>query len=387
MPTGVLRGLRWWFGRRHDHSHLGPRVRARVADNVRMRQVARALLVTVGGLLLVPYAINVQTGGVPPAWLRPYAAALWPAALLCVAALAALEIAARRRVLLPLIPSRQDTRNVARAREHIIAYVGERRRGLLAARIALTLQERPDAVRAPVNLVQRDSDGEDVRIDASFRMADLFRSMDGSLLILGAPGAGKTTMLLDLAAELVEDDDGALPVVIDLAGWGRPRPRRFADWLFASLAERYRIPPSVGRAWLHADRLTLLLDGLDELEVGRREQCVTEIDELQADYGVTRVVVCSRVADYDRLTARLRAQGAVLIRPLTRQQVESFLGDRGLTDLLQDDAELWEVLTPPLMLTAVLAAQDDQRWRLMLAGRYRPKSLISADAEWIRRHL
>jgi len=50
-------------------------------------RVLQVLFGTVGGLLVVPYAVNLDTGGTAPGWLRPHIGWWWPVALACVAAI------------------------------------------------------------------------------------------------------------------------------------------------------------------------------------------------------------------------------------------------------------------------------------------------------------
>src|SRR5207237_1258370 len=68
------------------------------------------------------------------------------------------------------------------------------------------------------------------------------------------------------------------------------------------------------------------------------------------------VVVCSRVADYDALTSRLKLQGAVLIQPLTSEQIKEYLKGSGtdllaFTRILLHDTALQELAQSPLMLS------------------------------------
>ncbi|XVV14211.1 hypothetical protein ACQP2X_07660 [Actinoplanes sp. CA-131856] len=309
------------------------------------RATARVVLGVVGGLIIVPVAVNVATGGELPEPLRPFEVLLWPAALLCL--------------LLPVHrpgeprARRLDPRNVELALARVTHYVAQRRRGLLSARIPLTLDERPGAVRRPVHLVQRIG-GTEFRLSGDVGVIDVFDEMSGSMLILGAPGSGKTTQLLDLAAALLDREGERIPVVLDLADWSQPRwswrrpdraPDDFRSWLESQLDDRYRIPPAVARAWLDDDRFVLLFDGLDEVRESHRDRCVSEINGLEA----ASVVVRSREADYERLTERLRLQGAVAIRPLTPEEAGAYLDAPG--------GEVGELLTTPLMLDVVRIAR------------------------------
>jgi hypothetical protein len=341
----------------------------------------QVMLVTAAGLVVVPVAVNIETGGDAPGWLKPYTDWLWPVGLACALLVAVLEFLARREDG-PAKPASaahpDDPRNARRVLAQISHYIEGRRQGALdeKVRLALALDERPETVRQTVHLVQR-IEGADIRLSADHGIADVFEEMDGSLLILGAPGAGKTTLLLDLASVLVSRaDDTRIPVVVDLADWSRSgarrlplfpgadEPQEFEEWLLVSLRNRYHIPIAVGRSWLAADRLILLLDGLDEVRESVRGRCVNEINRLQELRLATRVVVCSREADYERLAGQLRLQGAVSIRPLTRAQVMAYFDTVSpffarTVEALRADDEMWDLLTTPLMLHILALAQSD----------------------------
>lgn len=343
-------------------------------------RVLQIALTAVGGLLVVPIAVNVGTSGDAPDWLRPYVDWLWPVAIVCVLLVIALEVWDKVRVPKGTISGRRphDPRNADLALAQVAKYVDERLRGSLAeqVRLALSLDERPAAVRQPGHLVQRVS-GEEFQIAPDLGIAEIFEQLNESMLLLGAPGAGKTTLLLDLAAELVRRGR-TIPVVVDLAEWSRSGqlqfallgggdrgPRDFVEWLLTSVWDRYRIPQEIGRVWLEENRFTFLLDGLDEVRDADRERCVLEINNLQSKWGVTRLAVCSRETEYGRLAARLRLQGAVVIRPLTEDQVNEYFATVSprLAEVLAVDGELWELLTTPLMLNIMTLAQGNRTWQ------------------------
>ncbi len=66
----------------------------------------------------------------------------------------------------------------------------------------------------------------------------------GRLLILGAPGSGKTTTMLELAQELVaraEDDSSyPIPVLFNLSSWKDER-LPLTEWLVAELNSKYGV--------------------------------------------------------------------------------------------------------------------------------------------------
>ena len=137
------------------------------------------------------------------------------------------------------------------------------------------------------------------------------------------------------------------------------------DWLVDALNEQYDIPHKTGQAWVDADQVLPLLDGLDEVASEHRAACVEAINTFRQDYGLLPVVVCSRVTDYEALGTRLRLQGAVVTQPLTHAQVDSYLAQIGpplaaVRQALQDDPLLWEVLNTPLMLTIVTLTDAEE---------------------------
>jgi predicted NACHT family NTPase len=101
------------------------------------------------------------------------------------------------------------------------------------------------------------------------------------------------------------------------------------DWLVDALNEQYGVPRKIGQAWVEADQILPLLDGLDEVRAEARAACVEAINTFRQEHGLLPLVVCSRVVDYEAVGTRLRLQGALVVQPLTRAQVESYLAQVG----------------------------------------------------------
>jgi eukaryotic-like serine/threonine-protein kinase len=104
-----------------------------------------------------------------------------------------------------------------------------------------------------------------------------------------------------------------------------------------------------------------LLDGLDEVESGARKECINAINNYRQVHPLVHVVVCCRITDYLSLPTKLRLLNAVVIQPLTQEQIDTYLeniGDRkeALHEALQKDADLRELTTTPLMLTILMFA-------------------------------
>ncbi|MBV9452473.1 MAG: NACHT domain-containing protein [Streptosporangiaceae bacterium] len=185
----------------------------------------------------------------------------------------------------------------------------------------------------------------------------MFLRTGGGLLILGAPGGGKTTLLLELADGLLEraesDPAQPVPVVASLATWtGRRQP--LAAWLARELAQSYRIPLAAAHAWAEQEDLVLLLDGLDEVPGRYRESCAEAINRFLHRRPFCRMAVCCRTEAASALGTRLTLPQTVELRPAAREQVDSYL------------ARLETTWTPLAGIRAAIAADERLRVPLML---------------------
>jgi hypothetical protein len=346
-------------------------------------------------LVLLPIAINVGTGGTAPAFLEPYVGWTWPVIglLWLVAILTGLIEFRSRRTVSHSARSADQPRNRPNALARVQRYLDDRVAGSLASRtrLAFALDERPDAVVRPYDLLVQPIDSSITEIRENADIANVFDDLQDSMLILGAPGAGKTTLLLDLARALAEqardDSDQPIPVLVDLAGWsGTATSRRedddpgdsgllagFVRWLLDELNERYQIPTAVGRVWLRKGRLGLLLDGVDEISLPQREKLAPVLEELRRRYLIGQLAVTCRIQDYEQLPQPLRLYGAVHIRPLSRQQVLDYFAAvgqelAGARAAIEQDDDLWDLINSPLMLNVVALAYQGRDARDIAAG-------------------
>jgi len=233
--------------------------------------------------------------------------------------------------------------------------------------IDLTWQPQSEAVEQPwKGIIDSAAYSQLEQTDAA-SVENLFNGCDRSLLILGSPGAGKTTLLLMLARDLVararEDPNQPIPVVLSLVSWETSHGP-LADWIVDELTAKYQIPRQLGRTWLEKDQLVLLLDGYDEVRDGRRQECAREINNFRQTQGLTGIAVCSRTERYEAIPLKLNFSAAILLDPLTTDQVDDYLAAAGtrltvLRGTMERDRTVREMARSPLMLSVMGAAYSD----------------------------
>ncbi len=224
--------------------------------------------------------------------------------------------------------------------------------------ITLQLREQPDAVENPWRQAVQESNLPPHALPTETRIMQIYDAADGELLILGEPGAGKTTLLLELTRDLLErasaNQAHPMPVVFNLSSWTEER-QPFTEWLVEELNTKYQVPHNIAQEWVMTNQILPLLDGLDEIAEIYRTACVEAINRYRREHGFVPMVVCSRSVDYFALSARILLRNAVVVQPLTKEQINAYLSNAGekldgLQMALQNDALLQDIASTPLML-------------------------------------
>lgn len=229
--------------------------------------------------------------------------------------------------------------------------------------IQLHLADRSELVE---NSVLQQFTGSTQLLVSSTTIVDIFDSKYQRFLILGEPGAGKTTLILDLARTLLKRAEEIpaypSPVVFNLSSWGQGKGT-LTEWLIDELRIHYDIPKKIAQTWIEQGKLLLILDGLDEVPTNQRTACVRAVNEFQEDH-LVQLAICCRIADYESMDMRLKLGGAVLIQPLTDEQVDTYLIKAGpalatIRDTIQQDKELHELAQTPLILNIINQAYQN----------------------------
>jgi serine/threonine protein kinase/GTPase SAR1 family protein len=230
------------------------------------------------------------------------------------------------------------------------------------------LRKKQDAVANPWLSTLHQSQDHAQEFAPNTPITEIYDQAGGELLILGEAGSGKTTLLLELARNLLDraaqDEALPIPVVFTLSSWGE-KQLPLDQWLIEELHSKYQVPRLLGEYWVRSEMLLPLLDGLDEVNASVRSACVVAINTYRNEHGLSPLVVCSRLTAYLLYPPRVLLRSAVVVQPLTDQQIEQYLRSTGenhdaLYQILRNDRTLQQLATTPLMLNTIASAYLDK---------------------------
>ena len=253
--------------------------------------------------------------------------------------------------------------------------------------INLIRQQPPQKLKRSWNLEVKVGKRPIFQLPAQVSIIQVFDRMRGKLLILGNPGAGKTTTLLELARKLVirteKEKKSPIPVLLDISTW-QNNDQKISDWLIDQLNFKYNIPKKVTQDWLESQLLLPLIDGFDQVSPELSEHCLEGINKLSVDFQPKHLVVCSSFAAYKNCYNKLRVNGAVLLKPLINSHIQDYLlvaRSRELWIYIQDEPELLNLAKIPLMLSIMTLAYEEiliAAWRRITSKQGREKYLLNA---------
>ena len=245
----------------------------------------------------------------------------------------------------------------------------------------LGLADTPSAVRLPWIYKNTATQQSFVSLDEAF---ETYRRR---LLVLGAPGSGKTVTLLHIARKLLAEAENDLsapvPVLVNLskldlksssqgARWpidafqAEPvdQTKQIECWFQKELAANPFVSPDMAGRWIREGRVAALLDGLDEVDDSYRASVAKLLnDTYLRDHPSSVVVVCSRINEYkpiqEDLEGRLTLGGSVTLQPFSDAQIFEYLEvskATGLKVTLLNDRTLYQIAQTPLMLSMLTLA-------------------------------
>ncbi|MFF8604586.1 NACHT domain-containing protein [Streptomyces sp. NPDC015346] len=258
------------------------------------------------------------------------------------------------------------------------------------------------------------------RLDGSF--SDVVRLYEGlphgRLVVLGDAGAGKSVLVLHLAAGLLarRGEGDPVPVVFPISSWDPREGTPLWWWAAGRLAQTHAgilagegSGASAARNTAHrlitSGRVLPILDGFDELPAATRAQALTQLSRSLLPDG--RFVLTSRTAEFTAAVntagVRLPKTAAVQLQPLDLADLRAYLPrtsrerddsttkwdqvlDRLATPHAPPDSparRLREVLRTPLMVSLARAVYSDTTARP--EGLLERRDLATRDA--VERHL
>ncbi|NET10947.1 MAG: NACHT domain-containing protein [Symploca sp. SIO2B6] len=190
------------------------------------------------------------------------------------------------------------------------------------------------------------------------------------LLVLGRPGAGKTTFLKYLALHLTTEDTEkkTIPFFLRLRDFVKEQSQSsLLEILIQEFTLRIPDTESIVHEWLEQGNCLILLDGLDEVTQAQSKRVYQEIDKLLQCYPENQYVMTCRtgaseyvfpdfteveVANFDK------EQVAIFISNWFQDKGESDTGVRFLKKLA-DNPSVQELATNPLLLTILCWTFED----------------------------
>jgi DNA polymerase III delta prime subunit len=261
-----------------------------------------------------------------------------------------------------------------------------------AVRLVLGMERQDYRIQRPWSVRVDSPTQTGVQIAAETRIVEVFdqAELQRQLLILGEPGSGKTTMMLELAEDLFARANvnarEPIPVLLNLSSWNNPKQSIF-DWMLTELRSKYGVRKEVAQRWLEQHQLLPLLDGLDEVNPQFQYACAGALNAwLTGDltHRPPGVVICCREQEYEEgVRQRLSLRGAVCLRPLEPDQMAEYFDQMGLAavwETVQTDAELQAFLTKPLFLSMFGLVQTQQQFSF---SDWRQRQTFDAKIEYL----
>jgi predicted NACHT family NTPase len=183
-------------------------------------------------------------------------------------------------------------------------------------------------------------------------------SQHSKLMVLGKPGAGKTTFLKYLAMQCIEGlfQPDRVPIFITLKDFAEARDE---SNLLSYM--NYTIETSI----LEAGRALILIDGLDEVRAADTSQVLRQIREFSEEFHTNQFVITCRIAAKDYTFEQFTE---VEVADFDQAQIKSFAQNwfrssnpkkaKRFVQKLEENKPIQELASSPLLLTLLCLIFD-----------------------------
>lgn len=158
-----------------------------------------------------------------------------------------------------------------------------------------------------------------------------FKRASGRLVLLGAPGSGKTAIAVHLITSITGATHPSPAALLPLSSWHCEK-QSFHEWVLSRLADDYPLVPEEGKTrnqmteqlkhLIKSGKFVLVLDGLDELPTELRSKALRRLNE-QLDS--ERILMTCRSAEYRKVGGALSKAAVIEIQPLKHGKVRDYL--------------------------------------------------------------
>jgi predicted NACHT family NTPase len=188
------------------------------------------------------------------------------------------------------------------------------------------------------------------------------------LIILGKPGAGKTTFLKSLAIECILGDvlDKLVPIFVTLKDWAEvANPVSFLEYANQQAAESGVTYTQMTNLF-SSGRVLFLLDGLDEVQQKDTLKVLKEIRELSDQLSNNHFVITCRIAAKEYTLEKFTE---VEVADFDEEQIQTFVTkwfkakdsdlDQQFLQRLNENKPIQELASNPLLLTLMCLEFED----------------------------
>ncbi|MGD1952435.1 MAG: NACHT domain-containing protein [Leptolyngbyaceae cyanobacterium] len=277
-----------------------------------------------------------------------------------------------RRQLLAIV-KKEVNRRLANSLHNLVKldlYMEDQRQRVGNPRLELVPEDSELSFQAVNRVLHSKSKKPSLDLKFTQKIIEVFDRPDiaGKLLILGKPGSGKTTELLQLAQDLVirveKDNQHPVPVILELSSWNG---ESIDKWVASQFNKLYNLSVDITQQWLTDNQILLMLDGLDELGLTQQRQCIEEINQFLGTTRALELVVCCRREEYEAGQIELDGlNGAVYLEALKQDQIRQYfeeLNRLSLWENVRDNSALLELAEKPLFLFMLMVAYQGNQIR------------------------